>query len=220
MYSFAQRADTTVVDEPFYAYYLKLTGKPHPGREEILASQPQDVDSVFDGLDQLHQSPILYIKNMAKHLETIRTGRFREYVHILLIRDPRQIITSFIKVYPNPQMEDIGMAYQYALYEFFLANNYKFVVLDSNEVLKDPRAVLTQLCDRLEIGFDPAMLSWNPGARPEDGVWASHWYGNVHKSSGFAAPSSAERELPEHCHHLYEASRGFYDDLYLHALKA
>lgn len=220
MYSFAQRNDTCVVDEPFYAYYLQRTGKLHPGREEILASQPQEVDAVFDCLDQLGTSPVLYMKNMAKHLETIRTDRFKDFTHILLIRDPKQIITSFTKVYPSPKMEDLGIAYQHALYRFFIANDYRYIILDSNEVLKNPRGVLAQLCDRLSISFDTSMLSWKPGARPEDGVWAEHWYDGVHRSSGFIPPTLSDRHLPEQCTGLYEESRPHYDALYLHALKA
>ena len=40
MRSFENRADTQVVDEPFYASYLARSGADHPFREEILAAQP------------------------------------------------------------------------------------------------------------------------------------------------------------------------------------
>ena len=220
MYSFAQRSDTRVVDEPFYAYYLMLTGKDHPGRAEVLKTQSHDLDAVFENLAHLEDTEVLFIKNMAKHLETIPTNLFKAYTHLLLIRDPAQIITSFVKGYPNPKMEDIGMAYQFALYAFFVKHGYPFVVLDSNEVLKSPQRVLSQLCERLGIPFDTAMLSWEPGARPEDGSWAKHWYHRVHKSSGFLASSSATPQLPDHCVPLYEEARPFYEALYLHALKA
>ena len=46
MYSFAQRADARVVDEPLYAHYLRVTGSAHPDREAILASQDGDGDRV------------------------------------------------------------------------------------------------------------------------------------------------------------------------------
>ncbi len=37
------------------------------------------------------------------------------------------------------------------------------------------------------------MLSWPSGGHKDDGVWAAHWYGAVHRSTGFAP---AEGPLP------------------------
>ena len=42
MRSFENRADCSVVDEPLYAAYLAATGLDHPGRDEVIASQPTD----------------------------------------------------------------------------------------------------------------------------------------------------------------------------------
>lgn len=219
MYSFAQRADTRVVDEPFYAYYLHRTGKAHPGREETLRSQPLDVDTVFDQLNAI-EAPVLFIKNMAKHMETMDTSRFHGCRQILLIRDPKQIISSFARGYPDPAMDDIGIAYQCALYDHFVENDVPVVVVDANELLKAPVSILSRLCNALNIPFDEKMLSWGAGPRPEDGVWAKYWYHSVHKSTGFKPPASSDRQLPDHCRDLYIAARPYYDALYLHALKA
>ena len=69
MYSFAQRDDTRVVDEPLYAHYLRVTGAPHPGRDEVLAAQDDDAARVIEQVilgpcDR----PVLFLKQMAHHL--------------------------------------------------------------------------------------------------------------------------------------------------------
>ena len=220
MYAFAQRGDTQVVDEPFYAHYLIRTGKDHPGRDEVLASQPHDKQQVMDELGAMQDKPVLFIKNMSKHLDGIDIGWFEDWVQLLLIRDPRQIIASFAKGYPDPGMDDIGLDVQLALYQFFIENNWPVVVLDCNQVLQNPRGVLSTMCDQLGIPWDAAMLSWEPGPRPEDGVWARYWYHSVHKSSGFNPPSHKKRELPASCEALYLEALPYYEQLYLHALKA
>jgi LPS sulfotransferase NodH len=72
-------------------------------------------------------------------------------------------------------MQDIGLARQYELWYWLKKEGLDPVVLDSGELLKDPEMVLTKLCEKIKIPFDPAMLSWPAGARPEDGIWAKYW---------------------------------------------
>ena len=220
MYAFAQRADARVVDEPFYAYYLAKTGKEHPGRAETLASQPLDIGEIMDGLDQLKDRDLLFVKNMSKHMQLLPPALFSEMMPVHLIREPAALISSFIKGVPDPGMDDIGLVYQHQLVQEELAQGTMPIVLDTTEVLKNPGGVLGQLCDRLGIPYDHAMTTWEPGPRPEDGVWAKHWYANVHTSAGFKPYQSREVVLPAHCDALYEASRALYEELYLLAIKA
>ena len=219
MYSFAQRQDTRVVDEPFYACYLSRTGKQHPGRDEILAEQPHNYEEVINNLER-SDKPVLYIKNMAHHMRFVPTDLFDSYTTILLIRDPRQLIASFAKVINRPQMEDIGVRDQYDIWQYCLKAHDEIIILDSNEVLKDPAGVLTTLCDRIGLDFDATMLSWPPGGRPEDGCWARYWYANVHKSTGFAKQTTSSRPFPEDCMPLLEEAMPLYEQMFSHAIKA
>jgi len=59
------------------------------------------------------------------------------------------------------------------------------VVIDSDDILANPEALLKNLCNALSISWDPGMLVWQAGAKTEDGVWAPHWYDAVNKSTGF-----------------------------------
>ena len=219
MYSFAQRQDTAVVDEPFYACYLDRTGKDHPGRDDILASQPRDYHTVLQNLLS-NSSPVLFNKNMAHHMRYLPLDEFANWTNVFLIRDPELLITSFAKVIENPTIRDIGSEDQAMQFKYLNSIGAKTVVVDATELLKDPEGVLRQLCERLEIEFDPAVLSWEAGARDEDGVWARYWYASVHKSTGFKRPSASPPVFPERCRTLLEQARPNYEMLFSHAIKA
>jgi len=213
MYSFAQRVDTRVVDEPFYGYYLASTGVDHPGREETLRSLPHDVDGAFRMIDRFDDRTHLFLKGMAHHCAGIPIERLAEITSILFIRHPRRIIASFAAVIPNPTLRDIGIRMHVDLLRDLQAAGGRCLVLDSDDLLADPPGVLSLLCEKLGIPFDPHMLSWTAGARPEDGAWASHWYANVHRSTGFAKQDTSERPLPEHLKPLLDEALPYYETL-------
>lgn len=218
MRSFENRADCSVVDEPLYAAYLDQTGLDHPGRDDILASQPTDWRVV---LDQLTGGPLAtpleYQKHMTHHLlPGIDRGRLDGLRHAFLIRDPERVLTSYAKVRDEPTLDDLGLPQQVELFE-----TYGGPVLDAADVLRDPRGVLTQLCAALGIDFDEAMLAWPAGARETDGVWAPHWYAGVEASTGFApySPGSGD-PLPDRLLPLLEECRPYYDALAPYRLAA
>ncbi|HEV7516997.1 MAG TPA: sulfotransferase family protein, partial [Thermoanaerobaculia bacterium] len=186
MYSFAQRPDVRVVDEPLYAHYLRVTGAPHPGREVVLAGQDghgqRVVEQVILGPSD---RPVLFMKQMAHHLVDLDWSFLRRTANVLLVRDPAEVLTSLVKHLPNPQLRDTGFAVQSQLLEQLSAWGQPPLVIDAAEILLDPAGVLASLCERLGIPFDPSMLSWPPGPRAEDGVWAPYWYSEVHRSTGF-----------------------------------
>lgn len=221
MYSFANRKDTTVVDEPHYAYYLNLTQKQHPGFEETTKSQSINNESVInDLLNKDFNHEIVLFKNMAHHLIEMNTDFLEQLDNVFLIRNPKQLIASFAQVIEAPEMEDVGSKRQWELFEELTSKGLHPIVLDSNEVLKNPAKVLGELCNKLNIPFTEEMLKWEAGAIKEDGVWAKYWYANVHASTGFMKQKTSERELPEHLVPLYEECRPFYEKLYKHAIKA
>ncbi len=188
MYSFAQRDDMAVVDEPLYAHYLlrQPTDADHPGRTEILASQEGDGALVVKHmLTHDYQSKAVLFKQMTHHLIDLDRSFLKEMDNVLLIRDPRAILNSFSKVVSEVTAEDIGLPQQATLFKELSAAGNPPVVVDAAKLLQDPEGVLRRLCQHLDLPWSPAMLSWQAGARPEDGVWAPHWYTNVHKSTGF-----------------------------------
>jgi len=219
MYAFAQRSDTQVVDEPFYGYYLSMTGADHPGKDEIIAAMEPDPKKVVETLLSFNDKPVLFIKNMAHHLIDIEERLYRSFVNIFFIRDPMKIIASYAQVRSNPTMTDIGIKQLHELYQYIQQLGQQPPIVDSGELLKNPKQMLQHLCERVGILFEESMLSWKPGPKPYDGVWAKYWYENVHRSTGFEPQATRHRPLPEHLLPLYHEALPYYQELYEQSIK-
>lgn len=220
MYSFAQRDDIQVVDEPLYGHYLSVTGADHPGGDEVIAAMNCDGSSVMrEFLEQPYSSKRLFLKHMAHHLVDLDLGFLQHTSNVFLIRDPREMLPSLIVQLPHACLADTGLQQQWQLFAALRESGQSPAVLDSRELLLDPEGVLTQLCDHLGLAFDPAMLGWAAGPIPEDGVWAPHWYHAVHKSTGFA-PYRAKDHFPASLEGLLDECAPWYEKLFAHALRS
>lgn len=194
MYSFANRADMGAVDEPFYAAYLVATGLEHPMRDAVIASQSSDAETVVSALLDSDSTPHFYQKHMTQHMLTgVPRDWMKDVVNIFLIRHPARVLASYSNKHEALTLDDIGFTQQLELYEEACALGQTPVVIDSADIRAAPEAMLRALCGAIDLDWDPAMLSWLAGPKPFDGVWASHWYDAVHRSTGFAG---AEGELP------------------------
>ena len=215
MYSFAQRSDTKVVDEPFYAHYLQYTGLEHPGRTETLESMSADPEQILHQIDALaKRHKVVFLKNMAHHHLGLDWNYLVDMKNVFLIRDPKQLIASFSQVIPEPTLLDIGLKEESELLGFIQSNGkYPPYVIDSNDILPDPQAGLTAFCEKVELPFEMSMLSWEKGPIPEDGSWAKFWYKNVHSSTGFVQQKTSQRPLPSNCRALYEEALPYYNHL-------
>jgi len=213
MYSFAQRADTVVLDEPFYAFYLNKSGIEHPGKDEVLKSQSINEDEVCRKIFGPAENKILFIKNMAHHLELMDQSFVERVTNVFLIRNPRQILASYSQVIEAPTLRDIGVEYQFILFERLKKMGQSPIVMDSGVILKDPESILKKLCSLIGIPFLTEMLHWNPGPKEYDGVWAKYWYANVHKSRGFEIQPTSNRPLGAHLSALNDRAQDYYEQL-------
>jgi hypothetical protein len=195
MRAWENRSDTVVTDEPLYAFYLSRTGLDHPGRDAVIASQPTDWRLVLDQLSNVPLPPgiaISYAKHMTHHLlPEVDRAAFAPMRHAHLIRDPRELLASYARVRTEPGLDDLGLRQQAEIFETFGGP-----VLDSRDLLTDPAETLQALCRALDVPFDGAMLSWPPGPRDSDGVWAPYWYASVHGSTGFTGYRPPAEPLP------------------------
>ena len=219
MYSFAQRDDSVVMDEPFYAFYLLVSGANHPGKEEVIRSQPNDEASVKEQIFSIQEKPVIFIKNMSHHLEVMDESFLNDVKNVFFIRNPQQIIASYAQVIETPVMRDIGMEYQFNLWRRLYDNGSEPVVVDAGYLLSDPASVLKQLCERIGIPYQDSMLKWPAGPKSYDGVWAPYWYSNVHRSTGFEPQKTSSRLLPDHLTDLYQRAKIFYEKLLPFSLK-
>ena len=214
MYSFRQRTDTTVVDEPIYSHYLEVSGRNHPGRNAVLTDQDSNGARVVEEVILGHyETPVVFFKQMCHHLVGLDRSFLGSCHNILLIREPRQVLRSHSVNLPDVKVTDIGLDVQVDLLETILANGDRPLVVDSAVLLRDPGAVLAKVCQGLGLPFEEAMLSWPAGPKPEDGVWARHWYQNAHRSTGFEAGIPGTGSLPDRLEAVLAEAQPLYDRL-------
>ena len=221
MYSFAERPDTCVVDEPLYGHYLRVSGADHPGRSEVLEAMDCDGDAVIRHLLGSDRPPVdlLFIKHMAHHLTDLDLSFLASTLNVLLIRDPQDMLPSLTVQIPRAGLADTGLKRQWDLYGNLKAEGQTPAIIDAMELLLDPAGVLEELCRYLDIPFYPGMLEWPAGPVKEDGIWAKHWYHAVHKSVGFAK-YEAKGRFPEPLQALLDECRPYYENLYAESIKA
>jgi hypothetical protein len=219
MRAWENRPDTVVTDEPLYAFYLDRTGLDHPGRDDVLASQPADWRVV---LDRLARDPlpagarISYAKHMTHHLlPEVDRAAFAPMRHAHLIRDPCELLASYARVRAEPALDDLGLRQQAEIFEAFGGP-----VVDSRDLLTSPEGILRALCQALDVPFDRAMLAWPPGPRDSDGVWAPHWYDSVHASTGFAAYRPPAQPLPARLEPLAAQCLPYYQRLHQYRISS
>ena len=217
MYSFAQRPNCVVIDEPFYASFLKKTDLNHPGRQEILNCYP---NSSVESIDRIHQfirssgNKEIYLKNMAQHMSGVSWEWALNAIHIFWIRHPRKVIRSFSKVFPDLTLSDIGIVEQLKQWKRIQKFPGKKVIVDSDEMLSAPNKTFPIICDAVGLPFYKEMLVWPRGKKEYDETWWPHWYSNVHNTCSFGESSELGMPLEAKYLNVEIKSMPFYNELY------
>lgn len=214
MRSWGNRPDTIVCDEPLYAHYLMQTRAPHPGIDEILAHHETDWRKVVDALTAPLPpgKRIFYQKHMAHHLlPSVGREWLSRLRHAFLIREPREMLTSLVKITPNVTLMDTGLPQQVEIIRRVQDETGSLPpIVDARDVLMNPPAMLRALCAAVGVTFTTAMLSWPPGRRKTDGVWARYWYAAVEKSTGFEPYRPKDEPVPPSCRSLLPEAERLY----------
>ncbi|MEP6602550.1 MAG: HAD family hydrolase [Spartobacteria bacterium] len=223
MRAWGNRSDTAVVDEPFYGFYLQTTGKDHPGAKEVVAQTETDSSKVIAQLvgPIPNDRRIFYQKQMTHHLlPSVDRAWLRQVTNCFLIRDPAEVIASYIKKNDvDLALEDLGFVQQLEIFGLVRQTNAAPPVIDAREALENPRKTLGLLCEAVGVEFDEAMLSWPAGLRETDGRWAKHWYDEVARSTSFQPAKAKQISVPQELRGIYERCRECYDQLYADRLR-
>jgi hypothetical protein len=225
MRSWGNRADTAVIDEPFYAFYLQTTGKKHPGATEVIARGETDWRKIAEqcgrGLGAPTAKRIVFQKQMTHHLlPEVDRQWLGKVTNCFLIRDPAEVITSYLKKNNDPTLEDLGFVQQTEIFDWVRMQTASIpIVIDAKDVLQAPERMLRLLCDAVGVEYDEAMLSWPPGLRETDGVWAQYWYQEVARSTSFQPYQPKSEAVPERLRKIHDRCRECYERLYQFRLR-
>ena len=222
MRAWGNRDDAVVIDEPFYAYYLKITGMEHPGADEVISTGETDWRKIVTHLTAQipNSNRILFQKQMTHHLlPEIDREWLGAVTNCFLIRDPREVINSYIKKREHPALEDLGFVQQEEIFDFVQTRTNRVPpVVDAKDVLENPERTLRVLCEAVGVEFSNLMLSWKPGLRDSDGIWAKHWYGEVAKTTSFQPYRPTSSEVPDRLREIYQRCSECYERLYAYRL--
>ena len=220
MRSWSSRGDSFVSDEPFYAYYLKEKQLKHPMYKEIIEHYPNTYNDVVTSLisEIPNYKEHWYQKHMAHHLIDLNNINWiNQFENCILIRHPKSVINSYIKKNTLNHIDELGYPQQYKIMKYLDSIDKKFIVVDSDILLNNPKKILSQWCNGINLKFDNSMLNWKKGSHPQDGIWWKHWYDNVITTTHFQKFSAKQNELDKKYQLIYDEALDYYNKLYYFA---
>ena len=169
MRSFEYRTDTAVIDEPFYAHFLKQTNLNHPGRNEIISTLDSNWDNIVLKITGPipHNKSIWYQKHMAQHnLDGCDLNWIKSFHNCILIRDPKYVIPSYNKEYSLSDEKLLGYCQQLNLIRILEdEEGITPPIFDATDILEKPDQALKKICISVGIRFSQKMLKWPKGKR-------------------------------------------------------
>ena len=216
--SFENRNDTIVLDEPFYAYYLKETKKNHPMAKEIINKYETNINKIIELVTKKQKKgKIFYQKHMTHHMlkktpiDWIKSGK-----NCFLIRDPKEVIQSYLKQNELKNSLDIGFPNQKKIFDLIKKMNNKPIVINAYDLSNNPKKILKILCKKLNISFSKKMLKWPLGQRETDGIWGKIWYQNVKLTSNFKRFNREKIDIPYKYQNIYAECAEIFTELNRH----
>ena len=224
MYSFENRGDTKIEDEPFYGYFLSNNEIIHPERDVIINIMETDkckLISYLSDIENLKNERIWYQKQMTHHINiNDYISWIKHITNCFLIRNPIEVISSYKKIYSEVSMNLIGLEQQNKIFDYVLNNiNDKPLVIDAYDLRNNPESILKKACQKLNINFTKKMLHWPEGPKKNEGVWGKFWYQNVWNTTSFIKQkNNHNKKVPLNIKKLYEQAKIFYDKLYYYKI--
>ena len=216
MRSWSSRMDTFVSDEPFYAYYLKETKLEHPMHKEIIDKYSSNYNKIIKYLtgEIPGNKEIWYQKHMAHHILDLKSiDWISNFENCILLRHPKEVISSYTKKNRLNSVEELGYPQQYEIINFLKKINKSYIVIDSKELLKDPKKSLSNWCRKTNIEFDKSMLKWRKGNHVNDGIWWESWYNKVIETTEFRQFEKKDINIENKFDSIYNESMTYYNYL-------
>lgn len=219
MYSFANRKDTIVLDEPLHGYYLGFSGQDRFYRQDVLSNMELDPAKIIDTLVRCDMSkPNLFIKNITNQIIGLQWDFLLHFKNILLLQNPEQMIVQYRKHIPGISLIDLSYEVQYHVLLYLIEQGIEPIVVLDTDLLSRPMEMLDRICKKLDIPFDASMMAWPSGPKQCDGIWAKHWYEKVWASDTFAAFNPQYEPLPAELDFISRKAHLHFDRLAKYAI--
>lgn len=187
---------------------------------EDLLGNPDDDKALFFAKEMAYY----YVPPSAKTVEDLEWLDLMDcFQHTFLLRNPRHQVPSMVKVtlaeaeqhqekeaigrigvaegwVPAPaalDLDELGVRQLHILYEAVANRTGELpVAVAIEDVFKEPERVMAAYAEAIGMEFDPAVLTWEKGWRPEFRFWdnSTEWMRDVLASEGFQKQGSTERK--------------------------
>ena len=142
----------------------------------VRLASPPSISTTHAAVDG--SAPVQYAKHMTHHiLRGWPLDWVTDFRNILLIRDPAEVVASYVRSREACDPEDIGLLQQVRLLDALPEDP---PIIDAGDFLREPEGYSRWICDWLGIDFTDRMLAWPAG----DVVWEGADSGNVSFAPG------------------------------------
>jgi hypothetical protein len=184
------------------------------------------IESVWEDIQARAEVGPVFIKDFPHYINHMWTPEFlSRFTHAFLIRDPAKTISSMYNKWPDFDELEVGFPEQRALFDLVTAlNGTPPPVIDSDDMLEDPAAMVARFCEAVDIPFLPDALSWEAGADTGDYSWwdGGSFHANLKASTGLEPQVRRYVEVadaPDRVRRVHRRMKPHYDHLYQHRLR-
>ena len=196
-----QRGDMQCLHEPFGEAWYQGEAPLWPrATADSVRTPGLTLASVLETLKIAASKGPVFSKDFPHYIDHMWSDELLDlFNHSFLIRDPAKTITSMYDKWPDFHEKEVGFAEQRELFDR-LCDKYGEAppVLDSDDLLENPHAMVKLWCEAVGIPFLQQALSWEPGARDEVSWWdGGSFHANLRNSDGLKAQQRKYIDIAE-----------------------
>jgi Sulfotransferase domain len=214
---FVERDDLEVLHEPFSASYYYGEDR-LSDRYSYVEPEPQhNYQNVLAEVLKARQKRV-FLKDMAYQAKEVMGPEFiSNFVNTFIIRDPKYVLSSLYKMWPDFTLEETGYEELYWAFRYATEAGEDPVVVDAMTFSENPVGILSAYCEHLGIPFRANSLSWEPGEVEEWKDW-EEWHEAAQHSTGIKRAERRDPTLPEELQEAYEHCLPYYYTLAAHTI--
>jgi hypothetical protein len=214
---FVERDDLEVLHEPFSASYYYGEDRLSNRYSDVEPEAEHNYERVLAEVLKQRQKRV-FLKDMAYQAKGVMSQEFiANFVNTFIIRDPKYVLTSLYKMWPDFTLEETGFEDLYWAFRYSTEAEEDPVVVDAMTFSENPVGILSVYCERLGIPFRANSLSWEPGEVEEWKTWKG-WHEAAQQSTGIKRAERRDPALPDELQETYEHCLPYYYTLAAHTI--
>src|SRR5919199_2418569 len=214
---FVERDDLEVLHEPFSASYYYGEDRLSARYSDVEPKAEHNYKRVLADILKPRQKRV-FLKDMAYHAKGVMGPEFiSNFVNTFIIRDPKYVLSSLYKMWPDFTLEETGFEQIYWAFRYAERAEENPVVVDAMTFSEDPVRIISAYCEHVGIPFKQDALSWEPGEVEKWKSWEG-WHEAAQQSTGIERAERRDPELPDELQDAYEDCLPYYYTLAAHTI--